>query len=175
MATQRDRPRFGRPKLLGAVAGVVILLGSSASAYAGSGTLWVRLYNGPGNEGDVAYDLAVSPDGSQVFVTGYSWGVASRDDYATAAYDAATGARVWATRYNGPANDNDLATSIAVSPDGSMVFVTGLSWGGASSDDYATVAYDAATGTQLWAQRYNGPNNGEADAWSVAVPPDGSK
>ena len=86
-------------------------------------------------------------------------------DYATVAYDAATGAQRWASRYNGPANRDDFALSVAVSPDGATVFVTGASFGGrnracCNSDwDYATVAYDAATGAQRWASRYNGPAN----------------
>ena len=44
-----------------------------------------------------------------------------------------------------------------VSPDGSKVFVTGYSVGSASGYDYATVAYDASTGSELWVKRYDGP------------------
>ena len=39
------------------------------------------------------------------------------------------------------------------------LFVTGKSKGSASDFDYATVAYDAATGAQLWVKRYDGPEN----------------
>ena len=80
------------------------------------------------------------------------------------AYSAATGARLWVKRYNGPASKADRAASVAVSPGGTRVFVTGSSETSTPSvehpgfyDDYATVAYDAATGAQLWVKRYNGP------------------
>jgi len=33
------------------------------------------------------------------------------------------------------------------------------------------VAYEASTGVKLWAKRYNGPGNGDDQAYSVAVPP----
>jgi len=136
---------------------------------------WAKLYSGLGNEGGQAFWLAVSPDGKTVFVTGAS-GVANNDaeDYATVAYNAATGAQRWAKRYNGPGNSNDYAESVAVSPTGNEVFVTGYSAAGPqSSYDYATVAYSAATGAQLWAKRYNGPINSGSTAYSVAVSPDG--
>ena len=132
---------------------------------------WVSRYNG----GVTAFSVAVSPDGSTVFVTGYSAaGTQSGFDYATVAYNAATGAQRWAKRYNGPGNSNDYAESVAVSPTGNEVFVTGYSAAGPqSSYDYATVAYSAATGAQLWAKRYNGPINSGSTAYSVAVSPDG--
>jgi hypothetical protein len=138
--------------------------------------LWATRYDGPANDSDFAGSLGVSPDGSAVFVTGNSWGGASADDYATVAYDADTGAQLWATRYNGPpTNGYDAAYALEVSPDGSAVFVTGSSRGGASSDDYATVAYTADTGAQLWATRYNGPANGFDSAYALGVSPDGSR
>ena len=104
---------------------------------------------------------------------------ASGADYATVAYDAATGAQRWASRYNGPAHRDDFALSVAVSPDGATVFVTGASFGGLNRacrhrSDYATVAYDAATGAQRWARRYNGPANSADRASSVAVSPGGA-
>ncbi len=133
--------------------------------------LWVKRYNGPGNGLDQARSVAASPGGGMVFVTGSSRGTRSGEDYATAAYSAATGARLWVKRYNGPGNGADRAFSVAVSPGGSTVFVTGSSDGTTSGRDYATVAYSAATGAQLWARRYNGPANRDDGAASVAVSP----
>jgi hypothetical protein len=135
--------------------------------------LWVSRYGGPGNAGADASAMAVSPAGGAVYVTGSSTGVRHGMDYATAAYDAATGAQLWASRYVGPSNERDLPTSMAVSPDGSTVFVTGFGTGDLpGSQDYVTVAYNAATGAQLWAERYNGPGNGDDRATSMAVSPE---
>jgi WD40 repeat protein len=135
--------------------------------------LWLKRYNGPGNGYDTAASVAVSPTGTRVFVTGTSDGAASGGDYATVAYNAATGAQVWVKRYNGPGNGYDTAASVAVSPAGTRVFVTGTSDGAASGGDYATVAYNATTGTQVWVKRYNGPGNAGDEARSVAVSPTG--
>jgi len=142
-------------------------------AAASGAQLWVRRYNGPGNGADVASAVAVSPGGHQVFVTGASTGTATGRDYATVAYNAATGKRLWASRYNGPGNGADSASAVAVSPDGATVYVTGGSEGIATQRDYATVAYNAATGAQLWASRYNGPGDSNDSARSVAVSPRG--
>jgi WD40 repeat protein len=135
--------------------------------------IWGKSYNGPGNSSDYGYAIDVSPDGSKVFVTGYSWGVSSHNDYATIAINANTGASLWLRRYNGPDNDYDYAQGIAASPDGSKVFVTGYSDGGSSGYDYATIAYSAATGAPIWGQRYNGPGNGSDYAQAVTVTLDG--
>jgi hypothetical protein len=136
--------------------------------------LWVRSLDGSSHDADDAYALAVSPDGSNVYVTGASFGVGTGPDYVTVAYDATTGARRWARRYNGPGNDEDLAYGVAVSPDSSIVIVTGLSMGTGSGLDYATVAYKAKTGAPLWGRRYNGPGNGDDVAVDVAVSVDGT-
>jgi DNA-binding beta-propeller fold protein YncE len=149
-----------------------------AYAAATGGQLWLARYYGPGNGFDKAVALAVSPDGSKVFVTGSSWSTAHQRDYATIAYNANTGARLWAQRYNGPGYDardnNDDAWAIATSPDGSRVYVTG---GSQSSTfmDYTTIAYDAASGAQVWLSRYDAPPHDEDVPSAIAVSPDGSK
>jgi outer membrane protein assembly factor BamB len=134
--------------------------------------LWAKRYIGPA-VGAQANSVAVSPSGGTVFVTGYSDGTSSGEDYATVAYNAATGAQLWAKRYTGPGNNTDDAHSVAVSPDSKTVFVAGESSASALTEDYATIAYNAATGAQLWVKRYGGTGNTVARAYSVAVSPTG--
>src|SRR5215472_2149562 len=55
------------------------------------------------------------------------------------AASAIRGARLWVSRYNGASRGR--YADVAVSPDGSKVFVAGTSPSGATSTDYATVAY----------------------------------
>ena len=136
--------------------------------------LWVTRYGGPNKTSGVdATSVAVSPDGTTVFITGYTYGSGTFADYATIAYSAATGHQLWVKRYNGPGDSVDEAASLAVSPDGATVFVTGYSTGKGSDSDYATVAYSAATGQQLWVSRYDGPANYTDVATKVAVSPSG--
>ena len=77
----------------------------------------------------------MSPDGTKVFVTGLSDG--STTDYATIGYDATTGTELWVGRYKGSGSGYDAAFGLAMSPDGTKVFVTGDSQG--STADFATV------------------------------------
>ncbi len=127
---------------------------------------WVRNYNG-GFGSDAAAALIVDAAGN-VYVTGQSTGSGTNADYATIKYDAA-GTEQWVRRYDGPTtvflHDYDRAAALAIDVNGN-VFVTGN-----SSDDFATVKYDAA-GTEIWVRRYNGPAAG-AD-WATAIAVDAS-
>ena len=96
------------------------------------------------------------------------------EDYATVAYAAATGAMRWVQRYAGGPGSSG-AGSVAVSPDGSTVFVTGDDESAGHSFDYATVAYAAATGSVLWARRYGGAGLTDNTAVAVLPSPDGTK
>src|SRR5215216_1445155 len=161
--------------LIVALSGAALcLVGVRPAVGAAGANLWVERYNGPGNSDDGATSVAVSPDGSTVFVTGGSVGSTSGTDYTTVAYDASTGAKRWLERYNGPGNYEDYAHALRVSPDGSTVFVTGESIGSDGGYDYATVAYDASAGGQLWAKRYNGTGKRDDYASALVVSPDGS-
>jgi outer membrane protein assembly factor BamB len=154
----------------------VFVTGVSSSAYATiayntatGAQLWTKVHKDP-HGGGCLFDnaVAVSPDSSTVFVTGECG-----YDYATVAYNAATGAQKWVKRYNGGAIN--YANAVTVSPSGKTVFVTG------ESDSrqyflprYATVAYNAATGAQLWVTRFSGPGKNTDIAHSVAVSPNGN-
>lgn len=135
--------------------------------------LWTAFDHGPGTGDDQAQSLAVSPDGSRVFVTGSSSDPKGTFRYTTIAFDAATGARLWVARYSYQHLRADAA-SIAVSPGGTQVFVTGGSEGPTGHGSAATVSYDAATGATRWVARYNPPDGRNAGAGTVTVSPDGA-
>ena len=128
-------------------------------------TVWVKLYNGPGNHGDGASALALDGQGN-VYVTGGSSGSGTSLDYATIKYNSA-GDTLWVRRYNGPGNGDDWAYSLALDGQGN-VYVTGESRGSGTSDDYATIKYNS-NGDTLWVRRYNGPGNGDDEDNSLAV------
>jgi hypothetical protein len=98
---------------------------------------WVARYNSPANSSDGAMALVVDGDGN-VYVTGYSMGSGTAEDYATVKYDA-SGAEQWVARYNGPANSSDGAMALAVDGTGN-VYVTGYSTGSDWSV-YTTIKY----------------------------------
>jgi len=102
--------------------------------------VWPVRYNGPGNSNDEATAIALDAQGN-VYVTGWSMGVDSSEDYATIKCSP-TGARLWVRRYNGPGNGNDSAEAIAVDSQGNVyVARAGGSTGDGTAEDYAIVKY----------------------------------
>jgi uncharacterized delta-60 repeat protein len=127
---------------------------------------WVARYNGPANGWDSARDIVIDNEGN-VYITGRSQkDVGSPSDYTTIKYDS-EGNELWVARYNGPNNDSDWPTAIALDSIGN-VYVTGHSEGIGTSYDYATIKYDSS-GNELWVARYNGPCNGADKAEAIAI------
>lgn len=120
--------------------------------------LWVARFNSPINSADVGFDIAV--DASQnVYVTGLSNSEPDENgDYITVKYDA-NGNELWVARYNGTANGEDVATSLALDAAGN-VYVTGRSMETGTGFDLTTIKYNT-TGVQQWIAKYNGPANGD--------------
>ena len=133
--------------------------------------IWMSTYSAPDAGQDVPYGHALSPSGDRIYVTGRSQGTASGldGDYATVAYDTATGARLWVARFTTPGFVFETGADVAVSPNGSRVYVTGGSHPWADAGDAITQAYDAASGAVVWSARNNAtPERGES-GWRMAV------
>ncbi len=101
-------------------------------------TAWVRRYNGPADDWDWSYDIALD-DSVNVYVTGFSQGIGTLWDYTTVKYDA-FGNQFPPTRYNGPKDSYDAAIAMTVD-DFANVYVTGFSEGLGTGRDYATIKY----------------------------------
>jgi len=130
---------------------------------------WAMRYSGTPYGVDEAFAIAID-DAGNVYVTGYSSGTGTSNDYATIKYNSA-GVQQWAARYDGTANDDDAATALVVDNLGN-VYVTGDSRS-PGSYDYATVKYNSS-GNQVWVARYNGTGNGFDQANDVAVDDSGN-
>ncbi len=97
--------------------------------------LWVRHYNSPANNSDIATALALDEEG-YVYVTGRSYKPFDFD-FATVKYSP-SGGPLWIRRYNGLGNSRDFCEALAVDKNGN-VYVSGRS--GNFFDDYATIKY----------------------------------
>jgi uncharacterized delta-60 repeat protein len=131
---------------------------------------WVQRYNGLGNGSDLAMAIAVDALGN-VYVTGQSAGSGTGRDYATIKYNSG-GVQQWVQRYDGPVNNDDMASAIAVDASGN-VYVTGASDTSVMSSSYATIKYNSG-GVQQWVQRHVGPGNGRDAASAIAVDASGN-
>jgi DNA-binding beta-propeller fold protein YncE len=108
--------------------------------------LWAARFEG--HSADIPHALAVSPSGDKVFVTG---GMGEPSMCGTVAYRASTGAQLWRAHYVGEPHLVGWCTSVAVSPNGAQVFVTGTTISYDSTGfDYVTIAYRTDTGKRLW-------------------------
>ena len=135
--------------------------------------VWTASYTAPSGLQSYAQSLAVA--GSRVFVAIYQ---SNQTEFVSTivAYDASTGNLLWPAAVSF-ADGTGFATSIAASPDGARVYAVGshlvILSGGAYRVDAAIIAYDGATGTQLWIAATPGPAgsppSGFADGFGVAA------
>jgi hypothetical protein len=100
-----------------------------------------------------------------IYATGSTLGI---PDFVTVKFDPA-GNEVWLRTYNGTNNFSDEASSLDVTPGGSVV-VTEKSTGGVSSWDFATIIYNT-DGSTRWIRRYSAPANGADQPTDVLFGP----
>lgn len=131
---------------------------------------WIAEYNGPGSGMDEAHAIAIDPSGSNIYVTGWSYGDTTTGfDYATIKYSS-SGTRLWTARYNNSSvvNGTDEAFDIGVD-NGGNVYVTGTSDGNPGTSAATTIKYNSS-GVQQIARRYAG-SGGINAAYAIWVSP----
>jgi hypothetical protein len=133
-------------------AGRVFVVGSRGPvAFSSAGTLlWSASFPG------LAHAVAAADGG--VWVTG-----SSGEDFRTARYDATNGVRTWAVSSGGPGTDAAYVLRVVEG----TVFVAGTSSNG-SDNDVLTVGLNAATGAEVWQDRYDRNGDERAVAMTAA-------
>jgi uncharacterized delta-60 repeat protein len=139
--------------------------------YNASGTQqWVKRYDGsPGANGNDRIEALTLDGSANIYVTGYSEGIGTQDDYATVKYSPA-GTQLWARRYNNGGYDQAAAI---VRDNANNIYVTGFSEAASGENDFYTIKYNSS-GTQQWARRFDGASNYAGDDYAKAVRVDSS-
>lgn len=122
-------------------------MGASGSAenmltvkYDVSGNIvWQDTYNGPASGYDDAQQMRLGTSGA-LYVTGYSAGIGTNNDYLTLKYDTLNGGILWEARFDGPANNNDQAFAMEIDAT-ENVYVTGTSYDPTSGQDFSTIKW----------------------------------
>jgi hypothetical protein len=107
---------------------------------------WPARWNSSGTANDEGQCVAIDHRGN-VFLCGKSTHLSRSDwDFQVLKYNA-SGTLLWAAHYDGAANGDDIATSIAVDWEGNC-YVAGVSDGG-SDNDFTVIKYDP-DGFTVW-------------------------
>lgn len=135
-------------------------------AYSPQGVcLWTNYYRAsePGNS--LSQDVGVDAQTGNVYVTGFSPGQGTHQDYLTLAYSR-FGVPLWTNRFDGLAHGEDFAMGLVTDGLG-RVYVTGTATGNRFRD-YATVAYDR-DGAAMWTNWFDGSVNYHEEALGIAM------
>lgn len=131
--------------------------------YSQVNTQWITRYNSASN-GNEAPTCMITDKQGNMYVAGYTISPSSDHDYFTIKYNS-SGEELWKSVYNGNGNKADQVNAIAIDASGN-VYVTGSATGENEMLDIVTIKY-SPKGEQLWAARFNGPENGNDG--SVAI------
>lgn len=120
--------------------------------------VWERRYEAPGGPSGSESAFGMVVHGTNIFITGsITTTNGPSPDFLTLKYRD-TGELEWAARTDGPGQNNDSASDIAVDGDGN-VLVLGGSIGTNGTSDIVVLKYDPA-GNLLWTYSYDGPEHG---------------
>lgn len=131
---------------------------------------WQQRYNGSANSTDISKAIAIDA-AKNVYVTGYSVGIGTAQDFATIKYNS-SGVQQWIATYSGFNNDIDNANAIVVDNSNNII-VTGFSLSNGTSYNFTTIKYDPS-GNEIWVRKYNGSGNGSDIAKSIVADDSGN-
>jgi len=131
---------------------------------------WVSRYNGTGDGEDYITDLIVDGTGN-VYVTGYSWGNGTENDFTTIKYNS-TGTILWVKRHNGLGNGDDRSNAIVLDDSGN-VYVTGSSTGIGTYGDFFTIKYNSS-GDTIWTRSWDSDFHQGDGAQDIELDPFGN-
>jgi len=117
-------------------------------------TAWLRQYNGPDDNNDRAFAIAVD-DLGYVYVTGESWISGVYSEYATIKYNP-NGDTVWVRRYHDSTTSEGNGAHDIDIDDNYNIYITGGSTSLLGYTDIATIKY-IPDGSLGWLRRYNSP------------------
>lgn len=98
----------------------------------------------------------VTDRAGNVYVTGWTDSTVEFFDIMTIKYDP-NGNVLWQKRYFGPDHNEDVPVAIALDSSGNVI-VAGYTYGYTTEFDYLVIKY-SSDGTQLWVERYDGPDH----------------
>jgi hypothetical protein len=132
---------------------------------------WVNSYNGSnGTMGLDAWGVVVDAAG-YVYACGWGDGPSGTPDIVTLKYDPSSGETLWVRYYDGGNGMDYSAGSRPIAVDNSGgVYVTGGSDDPVKGRGFATIKYDAASGSRRWVARYDFPvysTNGGPNAIAI--------
>jgi hypothetical protein len=143
----------------------------TSGLFAQGATMRVLSYNGPGNGIDEATGITMDIYGN-VYVTGYSKGSNTDEDFATIKFNN-NGDFLWVNRFDGTGHYTDRAVAIGVDMFGN-VYVTGWAHMEPNDEilcgtiDYVTIKYNSY-GVEQWVKTYNGPSSSDDKPTSMVV------
>lgn len=103
---------------------------------------WIKSYNGPGNDRDIAYDILISKADDFIFVTGSCRNdtIPGSEDITTVKYEAVLGNQVQFSRYDGSGKGEDVAYQLAIDTSNN-VFLAGYTKTTNNGFDWVTMKY----------------------------------
>ncbi len=129
--------------------------------------LWNATLNGPQNNDDVGYGIAVDNE-SNIYVVGSSlWNSATYYDIYIGKFNSTNGANIWNATIDGFQNKSDFGYGIAVS-NGSIYVIGKSLWSNATSGDIYVGKFNSS-GSNLWNATIDGPQRKDDEGHGIAI------